>query len=116
MKRDFSSSEESFSFIRFFRVILLAIVSFLSIMYKSIETSYILFDMMVKAFLPENQFQTTMEAIYEYCGLRCFFVLGDRKEGIMLEKLFKLNVKQTSVKTEVIAGITTFLAMAIFLG
>ena len=34
----------------------------------------------------------------------------------MLEKLFKLNVKQTSVKTEVIAGITTFLAMAYILG
>ncbi|NCC55531.1 MAG: NCS2 family permease, partial [Erysipelotrichia bacterium] len=33
----------------------------------------------------------------------------------MLEKLFKLNAKQTSVKTEIIAGITTFLAMAYIL-
>ncbi|MEG1731800.1 MAG: NCS2 family permease, partial [Longicatena sp.] len=34
----------------------------------------------------------------------------------MLEKLFKLKAKQTSVKTEVIAGLTTFLAMAYILG
>lgn len=34
----------------------------------------------------------------------------------MLEKLFKLNAKNTSVKTEIIAGITTFLAMAYILG
>lgn len=34
----------------------------------------------------------------------------------MLEKLFKLNEKNTSVKTEIIAGITTFLAMAYILG
>lgn len=33
----------------------------------------------------------------------------------MLEKLFKLNEKQTDVKTEIIAGITTFLAMAYIL-
>ena len=30
----------------------------------------------------------------------------------MLEKIFKLKEKGTTVKTEVIAGITTFLAMA----
>ena len=33
----------------------------------------------------------------------------------MLEKLFKLNAKKTDVKTEIIAGITTFLAMAYIL-
>ena len=33
----------------------------------------------------------------------------------MLEKLFHLNEKKTNVKTEVIAGITTFLAMAYIL-
>lgn len=34
----------------------------------------------------------------------------------MLEKVFKLNEKHTSVKTEILAGITTFLAMAYILG
>lgn len=34
----------------------------------------------------------------------------------MLEKLFKLNEKKTNVKTELIAGLTTFLAMAYILG
>lgn len=34
----------------------------------------------------------------------------------MLEKLFKLQQKKTTVKTEVIAGLTTFLAMAYILG
>lgn len=34
----------------------------------------------------------------------------------MLEKIFKLNEKKTNVKTEVMAGITTFLAMAYILG
>ena len=34
----------------------------------------------------------------------------------MLEKLFKLNEKKSNVKTEVIAGLTTFLAMAYILG
>ena len=34
----------------------------------------------------------------------------------MLERIFKLNVKKTNVKTEVLAGITTFLAMAYILG
>lgn len=34
----------------------------------------------------------------------------------MLEKVFKLKEKQTTVKTEIIAGITTFLAMAYILG
>lgn len=34
----------------------------------------------------------------------------------MLEKLFKLEAKHTTVKTEVMAGITTFLAMAYILG
>lgn len=34
----------------------------------------------------------------------------------MLEKVFKLKEKHTSVKTEIIAGITTFLAMAYILG
>ena len=33
----------------------------------------------------------------------------------MLEKLFKLKEKGTDVKTEIIAGITTFLAMAYIL-
>ena len=33
----------------------------------------------------------------------------------MLEKIFKLKEKGTTVKTEVIAGITTFLAMAYIL-
>lgn len=34
----------------------------------------------------------------------------------MLEKLFKLTEKNTNVKTEIVAGITTFLAMAYILG
>lgn len=34
----------------------------------------------------------------------------------MLEKIFKLKEKQTNVKTELIAGLTTFLAMAYILG
>ena len=34
----------------------------------------------------------------------------------MLEKLFKLSEKKTNVKTEIIAGLTTFLAMAYILG
>lgn len=33
----------------------------------------------------------------------------------MLERIFKLNAKKTNVKTEVLAGITTFLAMAYIL-
>ena len=40
----------------------------------------------------------------------------ERKEDIMLEKLFKLKEKNTTVKTELIAGLTTFLAMAYILG
>lgn len=38
-----------------------------------------------------------------------------RKEGISMEKLFKLKEHGTNVKTEIIAGITTFLAMAYIL-
>ena len=34
----------------------------------------------------------------------------------MLEKIFKLKEKNTNVKTELIAGLTTFLAMAYILG
>ena len=34
----------------------------------------------------------------------------------MLEKIFHLSEKNTNVKTEIIAGITTFLAMAYILG
>lgn len=34
----------------------------------------------------------------------------------MLEKIFKLKAKNTTVRTEIIAGITTFLAMAYILG
>ena len=34
----------------------------------------------------------------------------------MLEKLFHLKEKNTTVKTEIIAGLTTFLAMAYILG
>ena len=34
----------------------------------------------------------------------------------MLERIFKLNAKKNNVKTEVLAGITTFLAMAYILG
>ena len=33
----------------------------------------------------------------------------------MLEKVFKLNEKGTTVKTELVAGLTTFLAMAYIL-
>lgn len=33
-----------------------------------------------------------------------------------MEKLFKLKEKGTSVKTEILAGLTTFLAMAYILG
>jgi len=33
----------------------------------------------------------------------------------MLEKFFKLNEKGTTVKTEILAGVTTFLAMAYIL-
>ena len=35
--------------------------------------------------------------------------------GIMLEKLFKLSSHKTTVKTEILAGLTTFLAMAYIL-
>lgn len=38
-----------------------------------------------------------------------------RKEDVMLEKLFKLKENNTSVKTEIIAGITTFMTMAYIL-
>lgn len=41
---------------------------------------------------------------------------GQRKEVYMLEKFFKLEEKNTNVRTEIIAGITTFLAMAYILG
>ena len=34
----------------------------------------------------------------------------------MLEKIFKLKQKKTNVKTEIIAGLTTFLSMAYILG
>ena len=33
-----------------------------------------------------------------------------------MEKFFKLKEKGTSVKTEILAGLTTFLAMAYILG
>ncbi len=42
--------------------------------------------------------------------------IGKRKRGMDLEKLFKLKEKNTRVKTEIIAGLTTFLAMAYILG
>jgi AGZA family xanthine/uracil permease-like MFS transporter len=38
-----------------------------------------------------------------------------KKEDIMLEKLFKLKKNDTTVKTEVIAGLTTFMTMAYIL-
>jgi hypothetical protein len=38
-----------------------------------------------------------------------------KKEDIMLEKLFKLRENDTTVKTEVIAGLTTFMTMAYIL-
>ena len=38
-----------------------------------------------------------------------------RKGIIMVEKLFKLKENNTTVKTEVIAGITTFMTMAYIL-
>jgi AGZA family xanthine/uracil permease-like MFS transporter len=44
-----------------------------------------------------------------YSGL---FVFLSRGNGLMLEALFKLKEHGTSVKTEVIAGFTTFLTMA----
>jgi len=37
------------------------------------------------------------------------------KIATMLEKLFKLTANKTSVKTEIIAGITTFMTMAYIL-
>ncbi len=37
------------------------------------------------------------------------------REMMMLEKLFKLKAHNTTVRTEIIAGITTFLAMAYIL-
>lgn len=39
-----------------------------------------------------------------------------QKRGLMLERIFKLQEKNTTVKTELIAGLTTFLAMAYILG
>ena len=39
-----------------------------------------------------------------------------RERRVFMEKLFKLTEKNTTVKTEIIAGITTFLAMAYILG
>ena len=45
------------------------------------------------------------------------FSMNKRKrEELMFEKVFKLKEKHTNVKTEVIAGLTTFLAMAYILG
>lgn len=43
------------------------------------------------------------------------FLIRERG-SIMLEKLFKLQSKKTTVRTEIIAGLTTFLAMAYILG
>ena len=44
------------------------------------------------------------------------FSMNKRKrEELMFEKVFKLKEKHTNVKTEVIAGLTTFLAMAYIL-
>lgn len=42
--------------------------------------------------------------------------MDGKKRGMILEKYFKLKEKNTSVKTELIAGLTTFLAMAYILG
>ena len=44
-------------------------------------------------------------------------ILSFLREGNekMLEKIFHLSEKKTDVKTEIIAGITTFLAMAYIL-
>lgn len=37
-----------------------------------------------------------------------------QKEGSFLERWFKLRQNNTNVRTEVIAGVTTFMAMAIY--
>jgi len=43
---------------------------------------------------------------------RCLFIF---KEDVMLEKYFKLKENKTNVKTEVLAGVTTFMTMAYIL-
>ena len=40
---------------------------------------------------------------------------GGKGEGEMLEKMFKLSENKTDVKTEILAGITTFMTMAYIL-
>lgn len=79
-----------FLLIFFLRVIqvknYLQIVSFLSIMYKSYRNIVYTFDIMVKAFLPENQFQTTMEAYIRILQLEVFFCFGRRKRGNYVRK------------------------------
>ena len=41
--------------------------------------------------------------------------MSQAAQGGILEKLFKLRAKNTTVRTEIIAGITTFVAMAYIL-
>lgn len=53
------------------------------------------------------------------CGMLlwkcCFYTLQERKGNIMLEKVFKLSENKTDAKTEILAGITTFMTMAYIL-
>lgn len=51
-----------------------------------------------------NCFQNTLHA--KMCPLT------KKEEGLVLEKLFKLKANNTDVKTEILAGITTFMTMA----
>ena len=39
-------------------------------------------------------------------------ICRERKVDSMLEKVFKLSENKTNVKTEIIAGVTTFMTMA----
>lgn len=61
---------------------------------------------------------TTMEGLFDASIKKVFIFLRGfdcRRREDMLEKLFKLKEKNTTVKTEMIAGLTTFLAMAYIL-
>ena len=49
------------------------------------------FDMMVKAFLPENQFQTTMEAYIRILRFAVFFCFGRQKRGNYVRKIIQIE-------------------------
>lgn len=47
--------------------------------------------MMVKAFLPENQFQTTMEAYIRILRLAVFFCFGRQKRGNYVREIIQIE-------------------------